>query len=93
MATKAPCGGTRWISSYPASRRPSSSTVARNVGYALRLLIVPAHNEAANIVATIRSLLANNYPDMEIVVVDDASGDGIADLPERLGELRGKAGA
>ncbi|OJF11013.1 glycosyltransferase [Couchioplanes caeruleus] len=47
-------------------------------------VIVPAHNEAANIVATVESLLANDYPDMEIVVVDDGSTDDTAALVEAL---------
>lgn len=48
-------------------------------------VIVPAHNEAANITATVRSLLASRYPALEVVVVDDGSADGTADLVERLG--------
>ncbi|WP_432994105.1 bifunctional polysaccharide deacetylase/glycosyltransferase family 2 protein [Dactylosporangium sp. CA-233914] len=38
-------------------------------------IIVPAYNEAANIVNTIRSLAASDYPDCEIIVVDDGSTD------------------
>ncbi|WP_250007586.1 polysaccharide deacetylase family protein [Actinoplanes sp. M2I2] len=49
-------------------------------------VIVPAFNEAANIVATVRSLLANHRADLEILVVDDGSTDGTADLVEALGE-------
>ncbi|MEV6494625.1 glycosyltransferase, partial [Actinoplanes sp. NPDC051633] len=47
-------------------------------------VIVPAHNEAANIVATVRSLLACDRRDLEIIVVDDGSTDGTADLVEAL---------
>ncbi|MBM2615015.1 glycosyltransferase [Actinoplanes sp. LDG1-06] len=43
-------------------------------------VIVPAFNEAANIVATVRSLLASDHPEVEIIVVDDGSTDGTADL-------------
>ncbi|WP_018348934.1 glycosyltransferase [Longispora albida] len=39
-------------------------------------VIVPAHNEAANIAATVESLTATEYPGLEIVVVDDGSVDG-----------------
>ncbi|GAA1823642.1 glycosyltransferase [Luedemannella flava] len=38
-------------------------------------VIVPAYNEAANIAATVRSLVASDYPDVHVVVVDDGSTD------------------
>ncbi|WP_406284953.1 bifunctional polysaccharide deacetylase/glycosyltransferase family 2 protein [Embleya sp. NBC_00896] len=47
-------------------------------------VIVPAYNEAAGIEATIRSLVASTHPDVEIVVVDDGSDDGTADIVEAL---------
>jgi cellulose synthase/poly-beta-1,6-N-acetylglucosamine synthase-like glycosyltransferase/peptidoglycan/xylan/chitin deacetylase (PgdA/CDA1 family) len=47
-------------------------------------VIVPAYNEAANIEATIRSLLASDYPWVELVVVDDGSTDDTANIVERL---------
>ncbi|MGK5737433.1 bifunctional polysaccharide deacetylase/glycosyltransferase family 2 protein [Micromonospora sp. URMC 103] len=51
-------------------------------------VIVPAYNEAANIAATVRSLAASAYPALEVIVVDDGSTDGTADIVERL-RLRG----
>ncbi|GAA4565842.1 glycosyltransferase [Micromonospora coerulea] len=51
-------------------------------------VIVPAYNEAANIAATVRSLVASAYPALEVIVVDDGSSDGTADIVERL-RLRG----
>ncbi|OLB81171.1 MAG: bi-functional transferase/deacetylase [Actinobacteria bacterium 13_2_20CM_2_71_6] len=47
-------------------------------------VIVPAYNESANIAATVRSLLASDYPRLEVVVVDDGSTDGTADIVARL---------
>ncbi|MFQ5508782.1 MAG: glycosyltransferase [Leptospirillia bacterium] len=38
-------------------------------------VIVPAYNEANNIVQTVQSLLALNYPSHEVIVVDDGSED------------------
>jgi len=39
-------------------------------------IIVPAYNEARNIIDTVRSLLAVNYGQFEVVVVNDGSEDG-----------------
>ena len=62
----------------------------RTGGSSLRYLgpasvIVPAYNEAANIAATVRSLIGNDYPSLEVIVVDDGSTDGTADIVEALG--------
>ena len=43
--------------------------------------VIPARNEAATVGATVRSLLAQDYPiPMEVIVVDDDSDDGTADV-------------
>ncbi len=46
-------------------------------------VLVPAYNEAKCIEATVRSLAASKHP-VEIVVVDDGSADGTADIVEAL---------
>src|SRR5690606_24614086 len=38
-------------------------------------ILVPCHNEAANIDETVAALLAQRYPDFEIVLVNDGSTD------------------
>jgi cellulose synthase/poly-beta-1,6-N-acetylglucosamine synthase-like glycosyltransferase/peptidoglycan/xylan/chitin deacetylase (PgdA/CDA1 family) len=48
-------------------------------------VVVPAYNEAANIAATVRSLVASDYPHVEVVVVDDGSTDDTAGIVARLG--------
>jgi cellulose synthase/poly-beta-1,6-N-acetylglucosamine synthase-like glycosyltransferase len=39
-------------------------------------LVAPAHNEEASIVPSVRSLLRVDYPELEVVVVNDGSEDG-----------------
>ena len=39
-------------------------------------LIAPAHNEEASIVPAVRSLLRVDYPELEVVEVNDGSEDG-----------------
>ena len=49
-------------------------------------LIVPAHNEEEGIVQTVLSLLELEYPEKELIVVDDGSSDRTAErLMERFG--------
>ena len=58
-----------------APRRPSCPGVS---------VVVPAYNEALGIAATVRSLAASDYPELEIIVVDDGSTDDTAALVARL---------
>jgi cellulose synthase/poly-beta-1,6-N-acetylglucosamine synthase-like glycosyltransferase/peptidoglycan/xylan/chitin deacetylase (PgdA/CDA1 family) len=48
-------------------------------------VVVPAYNEAVVIERTVRSLAASDYPSFEVVVVDDGSSDGTAQIVEGLG--------
>ncbi len=55
-------------------------------------IIVPARNEARGIAAAVGSMLAQDYPDLEVIVIDDRSTDGtraaVAALPDPAGRLR-----
>ena len=51
-------------------------------------MVVPAYNEAASIVESVRSMLALNYPDQEIVVVNDGSSDATLDRLQDASGLR-----
>lgn len=45
-------------------------------------VVVPAYNHADYIDQTIRSIAAQDYPNLEIIVVDDGSSDGTAEAAE-----------
>jgi chlorobactene glucosyltransferase len=50
-------------------------------------ILVPARNEERTIEACVRSLLAEDYPDFEVIVLDDGSGDS---MPRILQGLAGQ---
>jgi chlorobactene glucosyltransferase len=60
-------------------------------------VLIPARNEAAIISETVQALLAQTYPHLELLILDDDSSDGTADLARaaahgdsRLTILRGQ---
>ncbi len=48
-------------------------------------ILVPARNEALNIAPCVRSLLAQDYPNCELLVLDDGSTDGTGEILRTLG--------
>jgi poly-beta-1,6 N-acetyl-D-glucosamine synthase len=64
---------------YQRVRKPTDTSYVPPVS-----VIVPAYNEAVGIESTIRSLVASDYPSLEVVVIDDGSTDGTADIVEAL---------
>ena len=87
-----------WFSgfAYVALVRHRRKWTARDLGAIMRSratpgvsILVPAWNEEAGIVATVRSLLMLNYPQFEIIVVSDGSTDGtLPRLQEAFGLLQ-----
>jgi chlorobactene glucosyltransferase len=47
-------------------------------------VLVPARNEERNIAACVQSLLAQDYPSFEVIVLDDQSSDGTPDILKKI---------
>ncbi len=67
------------------AREAANQRLAGLAGYGAGLepgisIIVPAYNEAATIAASVRSMLQLDYPDYEIVVVNDGSTDATLEV-------------
>ncbi|MBI4501363.1 MAG: glycosyltransferase [Gemmatimonadetes bacterium] len=77
------------LTSIPIRRRGASHKSSRRVWTGEQLapvtVIVPAYNEAASIADTIRSLYEQTVPPHEIIVVDDCSTDGTAEVARGIG--------
>lgn len=63
------------LSEYPASVPAETPLVS---------VIVPARNEARNIEACVRSILAGKWTNLEVIVVDDQSSDGTGDIARKI---------
>jgi chlorobactene glucosyltransferase len=79
-----------WMRSTPPKKdrvkqlasKPENSEQSAN--YPLVSIIVPARNEERNIRRCVESLLEQNYPNYEIIVVDDGSTDETPDILENI---------
>ena len=49
-------------------------------------ILIPARNEAENISRCLKSLLKQDYPNMEIIVLDDNSTDGTGKVVEEIAQ-------
>lgn len=65
-----------------ATRRPRLEQYEPVLSGPLVSVIIPARNEARNIERCVRSVLATRYTPIEVIVVDDRSSDGTAELVE-----------
>lgn len=64
-----------------------AATTAAEVMFSV---VIPLYNKAAYIAATIDSVLAQTFQDFEVIVVDDGSNDGGAELVEAIADIRVK---
>ncbi len=53
------------------------------------VVVTPTYNEARNLPRLVERLMALGIPGLEVLVVDDASPDGTAEVAERLGAEHG----
>ena len=65
-----------------ATRRPQLRDYQPRETGPLVSIIIPARNEARNIERCVRSVLSTAYSPIEVIVVDDRSTDGTAELVE-----------
>lgn len=49
-------------------------------------VIIPVYNRVNELMIPVNSILEQNYTDWELILVDDGSSDGSADLCDRLGQ-------
>lgn len=54
-------------------------------------VIVPARNEARSIRSCVESIAASDYPDFEVIVVDDRSGDTTLDIARAIPPNRARS--
>jgi len=61
-----------------------SARSSGKIEWPLLSVVIPARNEAATLELGLRSLLSGNYPDLELIAIDDRSTDGTGEIMERL---------
>lgn len=71
-------------------RRPGIGPAKTPIDAGLVSVIVPARDEEDVIPRCLASLLAQDYRDLEVIVVDDHSSDGTADRVRRFAEGSGR---
>jgi hopene-associated glycosyltransferase HpnB len=78
---------SQWL---PPSASPATGEPSQWPGVAA---VIPARNEAAMLPAVLPTLLGQDYPGaLTVIVVDDCSTDGTAELAAELGPGPGRAG-
>jgi chlorobactene glucosyltransferase len=76
---------TYWIHSrHQLEVQVPSTEIPENYPAALISIIVPARNEARNIRRCVHSLLAQTYPNYELIVVNDRSTDATGEILDEI---------
>ncbi|PZS10287.1 MAG: hypothetical protein DLM70_00665, partial [Chloroflexi bacterium] len=74
-----------WLSWRNYRRMPHLDESLRCENFPSVSIVIPARNEESRLPALLRSLAALDYPDLEVVVVDDQSIDGTARVARDFG--------
>src|SRR5689334_14696424 len=78
--------GGFWLCRERDSGKPTLPAVPPRV-----VIVAPARNEADNIAQSVTSLLTQDYPAASLVLIDDDSSDGTAEVARRTAEALGAA--
>src|SRR5205085_3409247 len=70
--------------------RPDKVTLATPTTTELVTVAVPARNEEPNIQACLRSILDQDWPNLQVIVVDGASSDRTAAIVRRMARADGR---
>ena len=70
---------------FPQLESPPKTAKDRSASWPTVSILIPARNEASVIGQTVSRLLAQTYPDFEIIVLDDHSQDGTAEIARSAG--------
>lgn len=75
---------TELLQANPLANKKSIFTEQEMTNLPLVTILVPTYNAASYIQATLQSLLQQSYPNLEIIVIDDASRDNTLTLVQEL---------
>ena len=70
---------------FPQLESPPKTAKDRSASWPTVSILIPARNEASVIGQTVSRLLAQTYPDFEIIVLDDHSQDATAEIARSAG--------
>jgi len=79
--------GGFWLGRERDDGRPPHPAILPSVS-----VVVPARNEADSIAESVSSILSQDYPDLVLVLVDDDSNDGTAEVARRAAAELGREG-
>lgn len=77
------------IALYNLLTAPRLETAGEPSAFPIVSVLIPARDEAENLRRTLSHLLALDYPGLEILLLDDRSADGTADVAESIGRAGG----